>query len=238
MPRREFLNGIRDTLPLILGAIPFGIIFGAVAISSGLPAWAAITMSLLVFAGSSQFIAVGLVAQDVSIVLIVLTTFVVNLRHALYSLSLGPYLKNLSQRWLAPLAFWLTDETYAVTIGRFMRAGESPHKHWYMLGSAVAMYTNWQICTVIGVYIGSHVENAAEWGLDFAMIVTFIGIAVPLIRTRPMLVCAVAAGISALVLYDLPSKLGLIAAAVIGIAAGLISEELTAPKPVEVPCTD
>ena len=96
----EFWSGARDTIPVVVGAIPFGIIFGALSISAGLSVAATLGMSLFVFAGSSQFVAAGLVAQGAGILVIVLTTFVVNLRHALYSASLGPYLSKLPQRWL------------------------------------------------------------------------------------------------------------------------------------------
>src|SRR4051794_31826352 len=105
--RAEFLAGVRDTIPLVIGGIPFSIIFGAVAVgSSGLSPAAAAGMSAFVFAGSAQFISAGLVGAGASIPVIVATTFVVNLRHALYSATLGPYMKHLPQRWLLPLAFW------------------------------------------------------------------------------------------------------------------------------------
>ncbi len=135
----EFWSGARDTIPVVVGAIPFGIIFGALAINAGLSVAATLGMSLFVFAGSSQFVAAGLVAQGAGILVIVLTTFVVNLRHALYSASLGPFLSRLPQRWLLPLGFWLTDETYAVVVQRYARRDDSPFKHWYHLGSSVAM---------------------------------------------------------------------------------------------------
>ena len=171
--RSEFQRGIRDTFPLVLGAIPFGIVFGAVAITSGFSVAGTIGLSTLVFAGSAQFIAIGLVAQGVPGALIILTTFVVNLRHALYAASLGPYLRGLPQRWIAPLAFWLTDETYAVVIRRYSEGDGSPLKHWYYLGSAVFMYVNWQVCTIIGIFAGQRLRNLSELGLDFAMVVSF-----------------------------------------------------------------
>lgn len=220
----EFTSGARDTLPLLLGAAPFGVIFGALGTTNGLSWWAVQGMSLFVFAGSAQFIAVGLVAEGVTLPLIILTTFIVNLRHALYSMSLGPYLKGLSQRWIVPLGFWLTDETYAVAIRCFNQPEPSPNKHWYMFGSSLAMYVNWQICTLIGILIGSQVEDAANWGFDFAMVVTFIGIVVPMIRSHPMLICALTAALSALLFNDVPNHLGLIIASAIGIGAGVLSE--------------
>jgi len=227
--RGEFLNGMRDTVPLIAGAIPFGIIFGAVAVTSGLTPAGALEMSAFVFAGSAQFIGVGLVAQGISTALIVITTFIVNLRHALYAASLAPYMKYLPQKWLLPLGFWLTDETFAVVITRYRTEDESRYKHWYHLGSAVLMYSNWQLCTGIGIIAGGQIKDPASWGLDFAMVVTFIGIVVPLISGRPELISVLAAGAVAVAANGLPNRLGLMVAALAGIAAGVIAETMQKP---------
>lgn len=218
----EFWLGVRDTVPVIVGAIPFGIIFGALAINAGLSVYATLAMSLFVFAGSSQFVAAGLVAQGAGVLVIVLTTFVVNLRHGLYSASLGPYLSRQSQRWLLPLGFWLTDETYAVVVQRYARSDDSPYKHWYHLGSSIAMYTNWQLCTIIGIVAGTRLQGIAEWGLEFAMVVTFIGIVVPLLITFPNLLCAIVAGAVAVILRELPNQLGLVTGALSGIGAAMV----------------
>lgn len=223
-PRQEFFRGAKDTLPMIVGAIPFGIIFGALATTAGLSVPAILGLSLLVFAGSSQFVAAGLVAQGTGVGLIILTTFIVNLRHGLYSASLGSYMKHLSQRWLLPLAFWLTDESYAVVIKRYREPDALANKHWYFLGSAVLMYVNWQICTVIGIVTGQSLAGISEWGLEIAMVVSFIGIVIPLIVTWPMLACALVAAVVALLAHPLPNQLGLMLAALAGIATGWILE--------------
>lgn len=239
--RGEFTAGFKDTFPLVVGAVPFGIIFGAVAVAGGLSPAATVGMSLIVFAGSSQFIGAGLLTQGVGIGVIVLTTFVVNLRHALYGASLAPHVRRLSHRWLLPLGFWLTDETYAVVIRRYQQADASPYKHWYHLGSAVFMYTNWQLCTLVGVVAGQQFRGLENLGLDFAMVVTFIGIVVPLIVTRPMLACTLAAALVALLANNLPNKLGLMAAALAGITAGMIAEALAnsgKPQPAGQPVAE
>lgn len=222
--KREFLCGARDTLPMIVGAIPFGILFGALATTAGLSVWATMAMSLLVFAGSSQFVAATLIGQGVGGVVIVITTFMVNLRHALYSASLGPYFKGYSQKWLLPMAFMLTDETYAVVIKRFTGSSDNPDRHWYFIGSALFMYCNWQLCTAVGIVAGNKLQGMSEWGLEFAMIVTFIGIVVPMIDRLPMLVSAVVAIAVALMAHDMPHNLGLIVASLAGIAAGMVAE--------------
>jgi 4-azaleucine resistance transporter AzlC len=224
--RSEFINGIRDTIPMMIGAAPFALIFGVLGISSGLSPMGVIGFSTIVFAGSAQFIAAGLIAQGIGIGFIVLTTFIVNLRHALYAASLGPYVKKLSQKWMIPLAFWLTDETYAVVIRRYSDEDPSPYKHWYHFGSSIAMYVNWQFWTVVGLIAGTQLSGIAELGLDFAMVVTFIGILVPLLINRPMLACALVSGIVAVLANGLPGKSGLMVAAFAGIAAGIIIENM------------
>jgi 4-azaleucine resistance transporter AzlC len=223
-PKSEFAKGFRDTFPLVVGAIPFGIIYGALAITSGLSAAGTMALSVFVFAGASQFVAVGLIANGVGTAIIVFTTFIVNLRHALYSATLAPHMKSLPQKWLLPLGFWLTDESFLVTINRYNEPDTSPYKHWYFLGSALFMYTNWQLCTFVGLRAGQAIPDPASWGLDFAMVVTFIGMLVPLVRGKPVIATISAAAFTAVVAHDLPNQLGLILAAMAGIAAGSIVE--------------
>jgi 4-azaleucine resistance transporter AzlC len=219
-PRQEAIAGARDIIPLIVGAIPFGIIFGTLAQGSGLSFGATLGMSAFVFAGSSQFIALGLLAAGSTLPLIVLTTVVVNLRHMLYAASLLPYVQGASHRWKAVIGFFLTDEAFAVAIRRYMQPDPSPHKHWYYLGAAVAMYTNWILCTWLGLTAGQLIPNAAAWGLDFAMVATFIGMIAPYATTRPMVGAIAVAGIVAVLAIGLPHKLGLMVAAIAGVATG------------------
>lgn len=220
----EFFQAARDMLPLLVGAMPFGIIFGALAISAGLSVWQTLGMSLLVFAGSAQFIVVSLLGAGAGAAVLLLTTLVVNLRHALYSATLQPFVRHLPARWRVPLAFWLTDEAFAVVQHRYAESDSSPHKHWYFFGAALVMYLNWQLCTLIGVLFGQSVPDLAAWGLDFAMLATFIGVVVPMLRNRPQVAAALVAGGVALICHGLPYKLGLLAAAASGIAVGLVLE--------------
>lgn len=224
---RQFLLGMRDTIPMLVGAVPFGVVYGTLAVSSGLSVVATLAMSLLVFAGSAQFVAASLVASGTSLTVILLTTLIVNLRHLLYSASLLPFVRHLPQRWRAPLAFWLTDESFAV-VHRHYLLDDSPveRKHWYFLGSCLAMYSLWFACTLIGVLLGQALPSLGDWGLDFAMIATFIGIVVPLLRNRPMIVAALVASAVAVAAHGLPYKLGLMLAALLGVCAGVISQRL------------
>lgn len=225
-PRSEFWGGVRATIPLLIGAAPFGLIFGALAVNSGLSLAGAAGFSAIVFAGSAQFIAAGLVASGVSVGFIILTTLIVNLRHALYGATLAPHTKHLPQRWLLPLAFWLTDETFAVVASHYAKGDGSPHKQWYFLGSALFMYINWQAWTWLGIFVGQSIPDPAAWGLDFAMIVTFIGLLVPFVRNRKILVAVLVAGLVALAANGLPNKLGLMVASLAGVAVGMALDRL------------
>lgn len=108
---------------------------------------------------------------------------------------------------------------------RYASEDASPHKHWFFLGAALTMYLSWQLATLAGIAFGQAVPDVASWGLDFAMIATFIGIAVPMMRTRPQVASALVAGAVALLTWELPYKLGLIAAALAGIVVGVWLEQ-------------
>ncbi len=169
----------------------------------------------------------GLVAVGTPVLIIIATTFIVNLRHMLYSATLLPHLKRLPQRWLIPLAFLLTDETFAVTVHRVQKEDASPYKHWYQLGSSIAMYVNWQIWCVLGLLLGDRIPDAASWGLDVAMPIAFIGMTIPFVRNMPMVVCVLTAGTCGLLTVGLPYKLGIIISALAGVLAGLLAELAT-----------
>ena len=223
-PGAELWTGARDSLPMLVGAAPFGLIFGTLAAPSGLSAAGALAMSLFVFAGSSQFIALTLVASGSGLTVILLTTLVVNLRHALYGATLLPHVASLRQLWRVPLAFWLTDETFAVVQLRYAAPDSSPHKHWYYLGSCLAMYGNWFAWSLAGVLLGRSLPHVEKLGLEFAMAATFTGIVVPMLRTRPMVGAALAAAVVALAGRGLPYKSGLLLAAAAGVTAGVLLE--------------
>ncbi|WP_159880244.1 AzlC family ABC transporter permease [Aquitalea denitrificans] len=222
--RALLLEGARDTVPMLVGAAPFGVIFGTLAIAAGLSPATALGMSVLVFAGSSQFIGVSLIGAGTALPVLWLTTFVVNLRHALYSATLLPYARDWPLRWRWPLAFWLTDETFAVVEHRFRTKGTDGGQ-WYWLASSLAMYGNWLFWTMVGVSLGQSLPGLATLGLDFAMGATFAAIVAPQLKRRPALGAALAASVVAMLGRGLPYKLDLMLAAVVGVASGLLLEQ-------------
>ena len=224
----QFWAGVRAEIPLLIGVFPFGMIYGTLALNAGLPASAAQLMSSIVFAGSAQFIATQLVRESAPGLVIVLTIAVLNLRHMLYSASLAPYLASLSTCWKALLSYLLTDEAYAPTVIHYEKEGQTPYGHWFLLGAGLALWTNWQLSTVLGIWLGTAIP--ASWSLDFALPLTFIAMVVPVLKDHPAIAAAISAGIVALVAYPLPYQLGLIVAAFAGIAVGTVLEGRKSPK--------
>ena len=221
----EFLAGIKAELPILVGVIPFGLIYGVVAVAAGVPPLAAQAMSAIVFAGSSQFLMAQLFGAATPAGVIVLAAAIVNLRHALYSASVAPYLNGLSKAWKRLLAYLLTDEAYAVTIIHYRNSeGQSPpaNRHWFFLGAGLALWSFWQLSTAVGIFLGQQVPES--WSLDFTLTLTFIALVVPALKDRASIAAALAAGVTALLAFALPYKLGLVAAALVGIAVGLLVE--------------
>ena len=220
--RSEFLLGIRDELPILSGVLPFGMIYGVSAISVGIPASIAQAMSYIVFAGSAQFVITQLIAAGTPSPVVILTAFIVNIRHILYSASIAPYTRKLHPLWKLLLAYLLTDEAYAVTISHYQKTGDDEQKHWYFLGAGLALWTTWQLSTAAGIFLGG--QMPAGWSLDFAATLTFIALVVPALKDRASTAAALTAALAALLANALPMKLGIAIAALTGIAVGFTME--------------
>lgn len=218
-PFEEFLAGIRAELPITLGVIPFGMIYGILALGAGLPVSAAQAMSAIIFAGSSQFVAAQLFAFGTQGLVIIATVGVINLRHLLYSASVAPYLNGLPARWKYLLAYLLTDEAYAVAITRLKEGSSSLNQHWFFLGAGLTLWLSWQLSTAAGIFLGAAVPPG--WSLDFTLALTFIALVVPTLKDRASLSAALTAGALAVILFSLPYKLGLFLASVSGILVGM-----------------
>jgi 4-azaleucine resistance transporter AzlC len=228
---RELRAGMTAVLPLLIGVAPFALIYGVLARGSGLSPAMAQAMSLLVFAGAAQFLAVGLIGAGVPWPILLLTTGIINLRHVLYSASLAPHLRPLGPLWKWILAFLTVDEVYALAISRYQRppAGGTSRVHWYYLGAGLMLWATWQSGTAVGIYLGARVPSA--WGLEFTLPLTFIGLLVPALTDSASRVAAVTAGVVAVLAWGLPLKLGLIVAALAGIVAGMLAERAAGGPP-------
>jgi predicted branched-subunit amino acid permease len=236
--------GVRASLPLLVGIVPFGLVAGVAAIDAGLSPVAALGMSVVVFAGAAQLAVIELLGRDASLAVVVVTGVIINLRMMMYSASIAPYFQSYHARWKAVLAYFLTDQAYAVSIARFesgeeggetdggtdpehgdeTEAGSSERRDYFYLGIAVSLWAVWVVSTAVGVGLGRGVPDS--WGLEFAVPLVFLALLVPRIEDGPTAAAASVAGLVALFGSGLPYELGLPLAAVVGVGVGLAVEEV------------
>ena len=221
-PRRELLDGARQVAPVLVGTLPFGFVAGVVAVASGFTPLEGIALSVLSFSGIAQLVASQLVAVDSPILLTIAAAGVVSLRFLMYSAALSPHLAHLGTRWRLLLAYLMTDQSFAMSVAHFSQPGDVRHRHWHFLGSALTLYISWQLAVVVGVVAGAQVP--ASWSLDFAVVLCFIALLVPAVRTRADLAAAIVAAAVALAVVGLPYRLSLVVASIAGIAAGMAIE--------------
>jgi 4-azaleucine resistance transporter AzlC len=227
-PKQAFWFGVMVCIPMIIGGIPFGLIFGTLATSYGLEPWVPMLMSLLVFAGSSQFVVLGLLMAGATLPVIIFTTFIVNLRHLLYAADLVKYIRHLSLPWRLVLGFGLIDEVYAATRPHYDSGKLSLSTgHYAYFGSFLSYYIVWNVSTALGIAAGEFIPELSNWGLEFAMVATFIGIIAPYLNNFAYWSVFVVSGVSAIVLVNLPNNLGMLSAALLGLLAGIISSKLS-----------
>ena len=217
--RTTLSQGAAAAWPICLGYMPIGLAFGVLAQKAGLTPLEIGLMSVIVFAGSSQFIAVSMLAAGASIVSIVATTFIVNLRHFLMSSALAVYLKNAGSKKLSFFAYGVTDESFAINLARFR------DEHWDLDSALATNFTanfTWIITTMIGG-IGGQFIPAHAFGIDYALIAMFICLLVFQIRGFLYVIVAVIAGIMALFLSMLiPGNSYIVIASMAAAAIGVV----------------
>lgn len=218
----ECVAGVKAELPLLLGVVPFGLVYGVLGLQAGLPPWAVIAMSSVLFGGSSQVVFAQLWGVHVPAPVICGTVGVVNLRHVLYSASISRFIGELPLRWKLLLAYLLTDEAYAAAVGRMADGPPGKQRHWFLFGCGITLWIGWQLSTVVGVLVGTTIPSS--WALDFSIALTFIALLVPALRRRSELVAVAVAAATALLGQALPHKLWIVLAAAAGMAAGMLAQ--------------
>lgn len=219
-----FGRGFRAMIPLWLGVVPFGLAFAVTARAADLSLLQTQALSVLVFAGSAQFSAVGLIAIGAGGFEIVLTTLLLNVRHLLYGLSLGRVF-HLTRRERPVAAFFLTDEAFGVA------AAARERSFAFLLGVELSLFAVWNLATLGGFLAGAAVPDPARLGVDLVFPLAFIALLVPLVRTRVELLVALAAGALAFALHRLlPGGLPIL---VTGVAGSLLGALLTRKQPAD-----
>lgn len=217
----SFKRGLWDALPITASYVLFGAIFGMMSLQAGLTAWESVAMSIFVYTGAAQFSAISMIAEHASMLAIILTTCLLNTRHLLMGLSVSPYYQRFSRSQVDGLAFYLTDEQYAITLNRFRHhQSEVP----YIFGVSVSLHVSWVTGTWLGTVAGQWIPDPASLGLGFSFTAMFLALAyyqlVSLTRILSFLFCGALAVYFSLLL---PNGLHLLVA---GLAAFLIGYAL------------
>ena len=207
-------------MPFLLVIGPFALLFGVVAVEAGLDVPQAVGMSVVVIAGSAQFTAVQLLSESASVWVAILAALAVNLRMAMYSASLQPHLGS-APLWQRVIVSYLNfDVSYALGIAHFDERPERPTKQKvvYFLGTIALTAPLWVVGTLIGAAAGGALPDSAL--IDFAMPILFLAIVAPMLKTLAHLAAAVSSAIAAMLLFWLPTGIGLLIAAAIAMAVG------------------
>ncbi|MCP4314746.1 MAG: AzlC family ABC transporter permease [Hyphomicrobiales bacterium] len=195
----DFRQGLRMSLPIIVGAAPFGLLFGALAIENGMTIYQAILMSAALYAGASQMVGIDLFGTKIAPWLIVFSIFAVNFRHILYSASLGPKIAGFSTLQKAITFFMMMDAQFA----------ESEKRHessylisfsWYM-GVALPVYFMWVLETAVGAYFGRLIENPYAFGIDFMLPIYFLVLVMGFRERRNWLPVVVASSVASIIAF-------------------------------------
>lgn len=213
-------KGFWDMLPLNLAVIPWGILCGSLAVQSGFSPLEAQLISLLVFAGSVQLVAIELIVGNASLITILVTTFIISARHFLYGLSVRHKLIDKPLKWRLSLGFLLTDELFAFS--HHSRAYQGKIRLVYALVAGGSFYIAWNIWTLIGVVAGAMLPDLTQLGLDFAIASIFIALVIPSITNWPTLFACLASAVSIVVFKLWQVELGLIFAALLGMSVGYL----------------
>jgi len=230
-PDRDAWNeGFKTGLPTLFGIAAWGLVVGIAMVKSGLTVPQSLGMTLLVFAGSAQLASLPLIAAQAPIWVIFATALVVNLRFVIFSALLGPHFAHLPWKQRFYLGYISGDLTVALFLQRYPTLAPVAGKLSYLKGLMYPNWFAWQIGSIIGIFLGSAVP--AEWGLGFAGTLAILCIMVPLMINNAALCGVLVAGAISVLAYDLPYKLGLLLAVLVGMVTAMVIEETFAKAKV------
>ncbi|WP_170605943.1 AzlC family ABC transporter permease [Ruegeria arenilitoris] len=225
-----YWRGFRDGAPFVFVAFPFGTLFGVFATEAGLNIVQTMALTSTVFAGAAQFTALQLLQDQTPTAIILVSALAVNLRMAMYSASLTPYLGAAPLWQRAAAAYLLVDQSYACSIVQFEKepAMTIAQRIAYFFGSATPVTPVWIVATYLGAVLGTRIPES--WALDFALPIAFLAMIGPMMRTLPHVVAALGAIIASLLSAGVPYNLGLLIAGCAGMIAGAQAELIATRK--------
>ncbi len=222
--KSAYWSGVRDGAPFILMAVPFAALFGVIATDAGLTLAQAMGFTILVIAGAAQFAAIQLMVENASIAFVLLAALAVNLRMAMYSASLVPYLGAAPLWKRACIAYLNFDQTYITSVARYEARPEMSiaDRVAYFFGVATPITPFWFGMTLVGILAGQAIPEA--WALDFIMPIMFLAMVAPMLKSPAHYVAAVVSVSVALALVNLPAGTGLLIAAGAAMLTGALVE--------------
>lgn len=220
----EFWSGVKAEIPLMLGVVPFGMVFGVLGLEVGLSPLMIMAMSVIVFGGASQVVFAQMITAGASGPVIASTVGIINLRHALYSATFITYINSLPLRWRIIISYLLTDEAFFVSLLRMQTKPYSPNMYFHMVGTGSVLWLCWQVATFAGIILGELIPQ--ELNLGFAIPLTFMAITVPQIKSLPPFIAVVTGGVVAMIGQSLPWNTWVIAAALCGMTMGYLTERM------------
>jgi predicted branched-subunit amino acid permease len=224
--RQSFRIGFMDVLATLIATSTWGFVTGIALVKSGLTESMAALMTLTVYAGSAQLTSLPLIESSAPLWLIFAAGTVVNIRFIIFGAALQPYFRHMSWPKRLGLGYLSADMGFVLFMARYgdSRQKGTADQFWYFMGIIIPCWVSWNVSSLLGIYLGSFVP--ASWSLDFAAILALMAIIIPLVKTRPMTMCLLVAGVTAWVCQPLPLRLGLAAAVVGGVVAGVVTETL------------
>lgn len=221
---QTYRRGVRAAVPFTLVVVPFGMLFGVIGTEAGLNIAEVMGFSLLVIAGAAQFTAVQMMMENAPVLVILASALAVNLRMAIYSASIAPYLGQLPVWQKAISAYFLVDQTYALSIAQFQANPEmSPRARLaFHLGTATPICLLWYPATWLGAVLGTRIPP--EYALDFALPITFLALVAPALTSLAHVAAALTATVLSLAFIGVPFSLGTIAAALCAMMVGAQTE--------------
>ena len=213
---QRFWLGALHIIPLCLAVFPWGVLAGSMAVTQGFTPLQSVGLSVFVFAGAAQLVTISMVAAGSGFIAICLTILVITAQHLLYALILREHVSSLPLKKRLPVAFLLTDELFALSVGK------KSYDFAYLMGAGLCFYLAWIGFTVIGVVLAASVPNLADYHLDFSIVATFIAIVVPMIKRLSTLVGVVISLVLSLVLSSLAVSGAIVIAGLFGMLCAVV----------------
>ncbi|HOO63622.1 MAG TPA: AzlC family ABC transporter permease [Synergistaceae bacterium] len=223
---RAFRRGAKSVLPILLGVFPFSLVLGFAMKETGLSPLQTVSFAASVLAGTAQLATVQLYAEAAPGILIVLTALTINLRYAMYGLSMEPLVREKSILTRIFYAYIMSDQSYAFTMAEAEEHPSEQHITWFFLGASLVLYFFWQTGIGLGYVLGSVIPSWLP--LDFTIPLVFMSLLVPHLKGSKRQFAAGTAALASLVLVPLlPLQSGLLASILIGMGSGILYEKHT-----------